>query len=142
MSEFYKLLICGSRKSTHEMNQFANHAVLRAKANNWHIVVGDAYGIDHAVIYACLDYAVPFYCYGITPTARCYSANNPLSFRWDDIATYIRVNGNYLQRDRVMVEVADRVFAIWNGSSRGTKYTYDYAINTGKPADIRTFRSK
>jgi nucleoside 2-deoxyribosyltransferase len=31
-----------------------------------------------------------------------------------------------------MVDLADIVLAIWDGRSRGTKYTVDYAVKKGK----------
>ena len=43
-----------------------------------------------------------------------------------------------LVRDREMVERADYVLAIWDGHSRGTKYTVDYARKLGKPCEIIT----
>ena len=41
-----------------------------------------------------------------------------------------------LVRDREMVERADYVLAVWDGESRGTKYTLDYAEKLGKPTEI------
>lgn len=38
-----------------------------------------------------------------------------------------------LLRNRLIVERADCVLAIWDGASRGTKYTVDYARSRGKP---------
>lgn len=35
-----------------------------------------------------------------------------------------------------MVEEADLVVAIWDGISRGTQYTVDYAKKQGKPVKI------
>lgn len=140
MDTIFRLLICGSRQASQQMVDVARAAVLRAKELGWRIVVGDAYGVDQAVVYACCRYTVPFECYGITPRARNFTTRNTMLLHWETIGSYFPVNGNYLHRDRVMVENADRVFAIWNGYSRGTKYTYDYAITVGKPADVRTFR--
>lgn len=39
-------------------------------------------------------------------------------------------------RNRLIVENCDEVLAFWNGRSRGTKYTLDYAKQKGKPIKI------
>ncbi len=129
----YKLLITGSRKAQPIMQAVALKAVSRAKVHRWSIIVGDASGIDLCVQFNCCWLHVPFAVYGITPAPRniCCDVHRAL---------YTQVDGDYLARDRHMVELADRVFAIWNGESRGTKYTYDYAVRLGKQADIRTVR--
>lgn len=38
-----------------------------------------------------------------------------------------------LKRNEVMVDMADAVIAIWDGKSRGTEYTIEYAKKQGKP---------
>ena len=40
--------------------------------------------------------------------------------------------GQYLRRDRLLVDRADRVVAIWDGASPGTYYTMKYAQERGK----------
>lgn len=132
MSDDYRLLITGSREATADMLRMAYSAVERAKANDWQIIVGDADGIDKQVIYACCWLNVPFQFCGITlyPRNTCCTSH---------LNNYTQVRGNYLARDRYMAHRCHRVFAIWNGISRGTKYTYDYVRNLGKPGDIRRF---
>lgn len=39
-------------------------------------------------------------------------------------------------RNRLIVNEADKVLAIWDGLSRGTKYTIDYAKECGKVVDV------
>ncbi len=41
-----------------------------------------------------------------------------------------------LVRDREIVDRADAVYAFWDGGSRGTSYTIDYAKSRGKPCFI------
>lgn len=41
-----------------------------------------------------------------------------------------------LKRNEKIVEAADRVLAFWDGASRGTRYTVDYAKKLGKPVEI------
>ena len=51
-----------------------------------------------------------------------------------DYATYGR--GATFVRNRLMVDMADVVVALWNGSSRGTKYTIEYAKKKYVPVVI------
>ena len=41
-----------------------------------------------------------------------------------------------IRRNEEMVELADAVLIIWDGRSRGTKYTSDYAKKKNKPVQI------
>jgi len=41
-----------------------------------------------------------------------------------------------LMRNRQIVDYVDRVIAFWDGESRGTKYTIDYARKNGKKVDV------
>lgn len=41
-----------------------------------------------------------------------------------------------LVRNRQIVQAAELVIAIWDGASRGTKYTIDYAQSLGKPVQV------
>lgn len=41
-----------------------------------------------------------------------------------------------LIRNRLIVNACDMVVAIWDGESRGTKFTVDYAYKVGKPVKI------
>ena len=41
-----------------------------------------------------------------------------------------------LKRNEQMVDMADEVLVIWDGCSRGTKYTLDYTKKTNKPITI------
>ena len=41
-------------------------------------------------------------------------------------------------RNRAVVEEADMVIAIWDGVSRGTKYTINYAMKRNKPVAVYT----
>lgn len=128
----YRLLITGSRQASPAMLLMAHNAVLRAASNKWQIVVGDAEGVDQRVQLSCCEQDIPFAVFGVTQYPRHICCDK-------HIEHYAKVDGDYLDRDRLMVGLADRVFAIWNGKSRGTKYTYDWAIKMGLPADIRIF---
>lgn len=56
-----------------------------------------------------------------------------LEFR-PDYTTYGR--GATFVRNRLIVDVADVVVAFWNGTSRGTKYTIEYAKKKYVPVVI------
>lgn len=43
-----------------------------------------------------------------------------------------------IRRNDVIVDHADTVLAVWDGESRGTKYTIDYARKTGKTVQVIT----
>lgn len=125
-----KLLICGSRNYTGEMERYCYNVIVRVEQLGWSVIVGDASGVDSIIISYCQDFNIPYTCYGITDKPRCWYASRD---------HYVKVQGNFLARDRVMVDAADRVLAVWNGESRGTKYTYDYAVKRGKTADLMRF---
>lgn len=132
----YNLLITGSRHATQLMRTQAARAVVRAQANGWHIVVGDAEGVDSHVVIACIQFDVPFTCYGISHEPRL-----PNCLAHYDVALlhYQRVGHDYLDRDRYMCNVAQRCYAIWDGSSRGTRYTFEYARSLGLQTDVANF---
>ncbi len=46
--------------------------------------------------------------------------------------------GAPLKRNDLMVDICDSVLVVWDGASRGTKHTIDYAKKTGKPVSIIT----
>ena len=41
-----------------------------------------------------------------------------------------------LKRNEIMVDIADEVLIVWDGKSKGTKYTAQYAEKNGKPVTI------
>ncbi len=41
-----------------------------------------------------------------------------------------------LVRNRLIIDCCDEVLAFWDGKSKGTKYTIDYAERKGKPIKI------
>lgn len=43
-----------------------------------------------------------------------------------------------LKRNDKMVEICDKVLIFWDGVSKGTKHTIDYANKIGKPIEIIT----
>ena len=131
-----RLLITGSRQASPEMLHYVYRLVEYAREKGWSIIVGDAEGVDSAVVDNCWAQGVAFTCYGISQRPRLPTC----SVRGFIAAPeYEQVGRDYLDRDRYMVSQCDRVMAVWNGVSRGTRYTYDYAVAHHKKAEIRTF---
>ncbi|MCK5640431.1 MAG: hypothetical protein KAJ19_06525 [Gammaproteobacteria bacterium] len=116
----------GSRSLT-GVYDFVLKAVLRCKELGAQVIVGDAGGIDNLVSMCCAENDVPCIVHHIATQPRHAHSGNELC----------KVSGGYLARDRYMVERADIVFALWDGQSRGTKYTYDHAVKLGKEAHIK-----
>lgn len=112
-----KLLISGSRKATHDMLEYARRCVQRADVMQWTIIVGDAEGIDRAVMWEAHRLGVECIVYG------AYGHLGREARRRTPSCEVIVCDGDYLARDAVMAQVADKCIAVWNGSSRGTMYT-------------------
>lgn len=117
-----RLLITGSRDASDEMFDYAVRVVKRAKELNWAIVVGDAPGVDAAVINACDRMGVP---------VEVHSAYGRIR-NGTQTGTNTAHEGPYRDRDRVMVELCEACLAVWNGYSPGTRRTFEYAKGLGK----------
>jgi hypothetical protein len=140
----YRLLITGSRDTSPALLRLARQAVERARAHGWLVLVGDnPRGVDAAVIDACDALGVNVLVFGIAPQPR-KGSRRPETYWQVDVSRREEDAFNlftaYAARDRYMVDLADRVLALWNGSSRGTKAGYDYAVKAGKPVDLRIVR--
>ena len=105
-----KIAIVGSRNLT--VNNFEDYL----PADCTEIVSGGAKGIDT--------------CARLWAEAR----GIPVTEFLPDYGTYGR--GAPLARDRLIAEYADAVFAFWDGKSRGTAYTVNYAQKQGKPVTV------
>lgn len=125
-----KLLICGSRLATPEMLDYARRCVERAAKKEWMIIVGDAEGVDTAVIDHAYKLGLVHIVYGLKQPRHTSPGMG-----------WVSCEGDYLARDRQMVEACDKCMAIYNRLSptRGTIYTYDYAKKQGKEAWIKKF---
>jgi predicted Rossmann fold nucleotide-binding protein DprA/Smf involved in DNA uptake len=51
-------------------------------------------------------------------------------------------NRHFFTRNRQIVFNADEVLVLWDGVSRGTKYTADYAKKTGKPVTVIEYKKE
>jgi len=106
-----KVMVSGSRGIVTEIDKYMPE-------NTTMIISGGAAGIDRcAEIYAdkmCIPKII------VRPDYEHYGRLAPL------------------RRNKEMVDMADMVIAIWDGRSRGTKNTIDYAISINKPLKIYT----
>lgn len=116
-----RLLITGSREATPAMLAEARLIVAQAKDAGQAIVVGEAAGVDAEVIAACDRLSAPVEVYGGYACLRRRTA----------FGRNIVLFCEYPARDRAMVEKSDRVIAIWNGLSPGTRLTFEYARGLG-----------
>ncbi|MEP7287893.1 MAG: hypothetical protein ABI947_19250 [Chloroflexota bacterium] len=133
----YRLLIAGSRQATEAMLHAAYKAVVRARANGWAIHVGDAQGVDAAVVAACNELGVNYVCFGLGSAPRNSQVSGSVTGRYWRVAP--DKAKDYAARDRVMVDCSDRGLFIWNGQSKGTLAGHTYMQQLGKPVDLLTF---
>jgi len=102
------ILITGSRKWTDEKTI---EKVLKKLPEDVLIIHGGATGADQITDNKCKALGIPTKVY------------RPVK---ESIGAY------YLHRNAEMVGVCDEVIAFWDGESRGTKFTIDYAEARGK----------
>jgi hypothetical protein len=124
------LLITGSRNASAEMIANAKVAVRRAHELKWLICVGDANGIDAAVIQEADT---------IGASLLVYGANNVLRNKSKVAENNRTMPVNYYARDDFMVAAADKVYAIWDGKSQGTLRNYKNAKLLEKECWLKQF---
>ena len=73
---------------------------------------------------------------GVDALAERYARDHKIALRvfLPDYAAF----GRYapLVRNRKIVQESDEILAVWDGQSRGTKYTIDYARSMGKTVNV------
>lgn len=111
-----KILVTGSRKTTNVSFIFEKLNQEVDKLNDV-IIHGGAEGVDSIAESWCKQ-------------------NNVKSIIIRPI--YESKGDYYLHRNAEMIGMCDRVIAFWDGISRGTKFTYQYAEKRGK--DTKVFR--
>ena len=108
-----KLLIAGSRSIT----EFDLTPYVPAEAEL--IITGGAKGVDALGEAYAREHGIPTVT--VKPAYEIYGRAAPI------------------RRDEEMVDMADAVLVIWDGVSRGSKHTADYARKRGKPLTLLTF---
>jgi hypothetical protein len=102
------------------------------------LLVGDALGVDAAVVKAAEGLRLGYQCYGIDNAPR-NGANNYINVSPMLQLRHYSAQRRFQMRDFYMVENADVVICIWNGKSRGTRVVYDYATQQGKTVYLKQF---
>ena len=125
-----KVLMTGSRQATPAMLAKVEDVVLWVKRQGYALLVGDAPGVDaHARV--CAD------ALGVPTTV--FGAYGRLRGRRRAHEAVMLIPEDYRVRDRLMAQRCDLCVAVWNGRSRGTKATVEYARRLGKRVLVRAF---
>lgn len=74
--------------------------------------------------------------YGVDKVAEIWAKRHGIKCKFfvPDYNSY----GRYapLKRDDDMVDISDEVVAFWDGRSKGTRHTIEYALKSNKPTSI------
>lgn len=102
-----------------------------------HLHIGDANGVDEIVLNwsnpTHLD--IPITVYGLNENFR--NTHGMLAHNVTLVNTeHPNWKQGYAIRDKKMVDNVDKLYAIWDGTSKGTKLTFEYAIKQGKQVHI------
>lgn len=116
-------LITGSRDINRNGARLARSVARYLIRNHKYIIVGDAGGVDAAIIDECnkAEYkqVTVWGAYGKIRYRALYGKNIP------------HMEG-YLSRDKIVAKECSRAVVIWNGYSTGTKYTTNQVISLKK----------
>ena len=118
------VLICGSRSI--KQSWFCETLVKSLISQNIKIIVGDAPGVDELIINTCIRYNYK----NIVVVGAYNKVRRKQALKYS--LTTVKYPHDFLSRNRYMVSLSDSVIAIWDGVSRGTKYTFNYAQRQGK----------
>lgn len=132
-----KVLVCGSRNCSPEMAEKVKEVVRWIAGSGHSLIVGDAEGVDRiALTEMSLLNEASLSSSQIGERSVVYGAYGRLRFSVPYAKRVVLPEG-YLHRDRVMVREADLIVAVWDGVSRGTRYTFEYAKKCGKRVIVR-----
>ncbi len=123
------IVITGSHDCNERLITKLHTITAWCKENHHHVLTGDANGID---MVARQD------CHRLGISCNVYGAYN--KFRFSNFGGHLADCSfqDYHSRDKFMVEHADMVIALWNGTSPGTRRTFQYARSLGKKTIVRT----
>jgi predicted Rossmann fold nucleotide-binding protein DprA/Smf involved in DNA uptake len=124
-----KLAVIGSRSITDKDWVFKqiHHRMIGCYDDNYTIISGGAEGVDSLVRDFCKTNGLDFIMF------------QPY-FLLDKQAEFS--SRHFFTRNRQIVFNADEVLVLWDGVSRGTKYTADYAKKTGKPVTVIEYKKE
>jgi len=127
-----RFLITGSRDASKSMLSKADEVVAWCAKEGHSLIVGDAPGVDRRVRQQALVNKVPVKVYGAYGKIR----EPGIGGNWEK---RFYTKGTYPERDIVMARECDMCVAVWNGTSRGTKITFEAARRLGKIVHVRKF---
>ena len=110
-----KILITGSRNiALSDVGIIRAYLDKRINRNTDIVVHGGAHGVDNIADIWCHENSVST----------------------EVIKSLFDTSSYYLHRNAEMVGMCDKCFAFWNGTSRGTMFTYNYAKAREKPCEL------
>lgn len=118
------VLICGSRSIQRSENiPLLVDSLIKRGAE---IIVGDAPGVDRLVVYEAVRKG---YGKNVTVVGAYGKCRN--TYAIGKVGRIIKLPSSYLARNLYMVGLAKECFAIWDGKSRGTQFTFECAKRAG-----------
>jgi len=128
MNKYY-VVITGSRSITHSENipLLVDSLIKRGVE----IVVGDAPGVDRLVVVEAVRRGYGKHITVVGARGICRN-----KFAVGKVGRIITLSSTYLARNLYMVGLAKECFAIWDGRSRGTKFTFEAAQKAGLETTI------
>ena len=110
-----KILITGSR--TINLREYVFYILDKEISDGDFLIQGGANGVDNLVIEWC--------------------NSHKKDVNWNTIRPLDKTDKfSYLLRNVEMITMCDKVIAIWDGKSKGTKFTINYAKARNKPVKI------
>jgi hypothetical protein len=125
-----RVLITGSREASSAMLAKVGEVVLWVKRQGYELLVGDAPGVD-AHVRVCAD--------ALSVPSTVYGAYGRLRGRRRSHEQVVVISEDFRARDRFMAQRCDICVAVWNGVSRGTRFTFQQAQRLGKRVIVRRF---
>lgn len=95
------------------------------------IVVGDAPGVDRLVVAEAIKRGYGRHITVVGAFGKCRN-----TFAADKVGRVIKLSSSYLARNLYMVGLSQECFAIWDGRSRGTKFTFEAAQKAGLEVSV------
>lgn len=127
MSDY--VLITGSRSIQHSDNvRLLIDSLIKRKVR---IIVGDAPGVDRLVVYEAVRRGYGRYVTVVGAYGKCRN-----TYSIDKVGRIVKLPTTYLARNLYMVGLSCECFAIWDGKSRGTQFTFECAKRAGLPVSV------
>lgn len=127
----YVVLVCGSRSI--QQSEIIPKIVSNLIKSNAEIIVGDAPGVDRLVVYEAVRQN-----YGQCVTVVGAYGKCRNTYCIGKVKGIITLSTTYLARNLYMIGLANECIAIWDGYSRGTKFTFESAQKAGLPVKVYT----